>query len=185
MSHLHPIVAGFVAAVALGCASGATPGGMMLEGAVEPYEVEAAAVADIPTISLRATGGQETNPLHTSQISNDAFREALSHEVLRSGAYRPVYDEVADYHLHVDLAEIERPYWGFMDMEVKIVADWRLYETESGRLVWERRVDSAFTATEKDTDWGIRRLRLANEGSARGNIAEGVGALPRLPPSGG
>jgi len=168
-----------VAAAALGCSTGAKPAAMTSGGAIGPEWVEATAWADVPTLTLRTTGGRATNPLHTSQISNDAFREALATEVFRSGAFRPVYDAIADYHLHVDLTEIEQPYWGWLDMEVRIGADWRLYEVETGRLVWERRVESVYTASDRDSPWGIKRLRIANEGSARRNIVEGVVALAR------
>jgi len=168
-----------VAAAALGCSTGAKPAAMTPGGPIAPDWIEAAVWADVPTLTLRATGGRATNPLHTSQISNEAFREALTAEIFRSGAFRPVYDAIADYHLHVDLAEIEQPYWGWLDMEVRITADWRLYEVETGRLVWERRVESTYTASERDSQWGIKRLRIANEGSARRNIVEGVVALAR------
>ena len=103
-------------------------------------------------------------------------------EILRRGAFRPVDDQVADYHLHVHLVEIDQPFWGWLDMEVRIDAEWRLFEAESGELVWEQRVQSTHTATGDDSSLGIRRLRLANEGSARQNIAEGVSALARLAP---
>jgi hypothetical protein len=178
-----PLAAVVAGAWALGCSTGAKPAGMTPGGPVEPAMLEAADLAHVPTLTLRTTGGRATNPLHTSQISNGAFTEALVAEIFRSGAFRPVYDAVADYHLHVDLAEIEQPYWGWLDMEVRIGADWRLYEVASGALVWERRVVSAYTATERDSQWGIRRLRLANEGSARHNIVEGVAALARVAPA--
>jgi hypothetical protein len=173
-----------LAVLALGCSTGAKPMGMASGGLFDLAELEGVALSDRPTLTLRTTGGRATNPLHTSQISNEAFSEALIYEILRSGAFRPVYDEIADYHLHVDLAEIEQPYWGWLDMEVRIGADWRLYDVQSGRLVWARRIDSAYTATEQDSNWGIRRLRIANEGSARDNIVEGVAALVHLAPPG-
>jgi hypothetical protein len=173
-----------LAVLALDCSTGAKPMGMTRGGLPDLGEIEAVARSDRPTLTLRTTGGRATNPLHTSQISNDAFGEALTYEILRSGAFRPVYDEIAHYHLHVDLAEIEQPYWGWLDMEVRIGADWRLYDAQSGRLVWQRRVDSTYTATEQDSAWGIRRLRIANEGSARHNIVQGVAALVRLAPPG-
>lgn len=172
------------ALLTLGCSTGAKPGGMTPAGPIEPAELEASAYADLPTLTLQTTGGRATNPLHTSQISNAAFSEALTAEIFRSGAFRPVYDQIADYHLHVDLDSIEQPYWGWLDMEVKIGADWRLYDVQSGKLVWERRVESAYTATERDSQWGIKRLRIANEGSARHNIVEGVAALARVAPEG-
>lgn len=166
-----------------GCSTGAKPGGMAPSGplvAAEVGTIDAARAAEVPTLTLRTTGGRATNRLHTSQISDAAFREALMAELLRSGAFRPVLDQVADYHLHVHLAEVQQPFWGWLDMEVRIDAEWSLYEVETGRLVWERLVRSAHTATGEDSGFGIKRLRLANEGSARENIAEGVWALERL-----
>lgn len=165
------------------CSTGAKPGGMVPSGALVPEEVvpvEAARRAGTPTLTLKTTGGRPTNPLHTSQISNAAFREALMAELLQSGAFRPVVDQVADYHLHVHLVEVRQPFWGWLDMEVRIDAEWSLYEVDTGRLVFERLVESAHVATEQDSGFGIKRLRLANEGSARANIAEGVFALGRL-----
>jgi hypothetical protein len=164
----------------LGCSTGAKPQGMMRGALPARDALEAVAVSDAPTVTIRTTGGRATNPLHTSQISNEAFEKALTAEILRSGVLRPVYDEVADYHLHVHLVEIAQPFWGWLDMTVTIFADWSLYDVETGRLVWERRVESEYTATGDDSQWGIRRLRLANEGSARHNIVEGVLALARV-----
>jgi len=182
MSTARTIPLLLLAVLAGGCATGATPEGMTWAGPAALDEIEAVAASDRPTLTLHVTGGSETNPLHTSRIANDAFAEALLTEIVRRGVFRPVHDEIADYHLHVDLAEIERPYWGWLDMEVVIRADWRLRAHETGRLVWERRVESAYTATGNDSQWGIRRLRLAHEGSARHNIVEGVTALARVAP---
>jgi hypothetical protein len=170
-------------ALTLGCASGAKPTAMAPGGLPAVRELDAERLAEVPTLTIRTTGGRATHPLHTSQISNADFSEALALEILRSGAFRPVYDQNADYHLHVHLAEIDRPFWGFLDMAVRVTADWHLYQVESGRLVWQRRVQSEFTATGADSSLGIRRLRLANEGSARRNIAEGVSRLVALAPA--
>jgi hypothetical protein len=177
------VVLALALTLALGCSSGAKPVAMAPGGIPVLDALDAERLAEVPTLTVRTTGGRATNPLHTSQISNADFSEAVAFEILRSGAFRPVFDQAADYHLHVDLVEIERPFWGFLDMEVRVVADWRLYEAESERLVWQRRVESAFTATGEDSQFGIRRLRLANEGSARQNIAEGVSRLVALSPA--
>jgi hypothetical protein len=62
-------------------------------------------------------------------------------------------------------------------MTVEVVADWRLDDARTGEPVWTDRVRSRFTATGEDSSLGIRRLRMANEGSARRNIERGVRAL--------
>lgn len=160
-----------------GCATGATPGGMAPSGPPEPARLDAAALERAPTLSIRTTGGEETNPLHTSEIGNDAFTAAVAWEVVRRGAFRPVFDHPADYHLHVHLVEVRQPFWGWLDMEVAVVADWHLRDLRTGGLVFAERIRSRFEATGEDSSVGIRRLRLANEGSARRNIEAGVRGL--------
>jgi hypothetical protein len=84
------------ASLTTACATGAKPGGMSPGGPLELRELEAAEAAELPTLTLQTTGGRATKPLHISQISNGAFTEALAMEILRRGAFRPVYDRVAD-----------------------------------------------------------------------------------------
>lgn len=164
----------------LGCASGATPTGMMLGPLPAPAPVSAGPASEVPTLTIAVSGGRATNPVGTSKISNRAFAEALAIEIARTGWFRPVFDHVADYHLDVAIVSFEQPFWGWLDMEVALVADWTLVRLESDERRWARRVSSRFTATEQDSQWGIRRLRLANEGAARANIAEGVARLVDL-----
>ncbi|NNL64805.1 MAG: hypothetical protein HKP30_01050, partial [Myxococcales bacterium] len=142
----------FLLLIALGCASGATPEGMRL-GPL-PAPVSAAPAGDTPTLTIAVRGGRATNPLGTSKISNRAFLEALVVEIARTGRFRPVFDRVADFHLDVAIVSFEQPFWGWLDMEVALAADWTLTRQETGETVWARRVSSRFTATEQDSQWG-------------------------------
>ncbi len=180
---IHPIllsILSLAALSALGCSTGAKPDGMVQGARPTAQDLDVEQLAQAPTLAVSVAGGWSTNPLHTSKISGADFREALVLEIARSGLFRPVLDEPGDYRLEVDLVRLNQPFWGFLDMEVELIADWRLYEATSGALVWERQIDSRFTATGQDSEWGIRRLRLANEGSARRNIRTGIGDMAAL-----
>lgn len=161
---LMPIVACLT-----GCASGALAKNMI------PHALELKRDHDA-TVAVEVGGGAETNPMWASQISNEAFRDAVVSAVEESGLFTAVVDDGADYTLVVTLVELDQPSMGF-DLTVTLRANWGLVRPGTREMVWQREVRTSHTATIGDAFVGITRLRLANEGAAKANIRTALKAI--------
>ncbi|MEA3232968.1 MAG: hypothetical protein U9Q05_14525 [Thermodesulfobacteriota bacterium] len=132
------------------------------------------------SVNVEVGGGSKTNPLWTSQISDQAFREAITNSLTQSGIFSKVINgSNADYLLEVIITNCNQPIVGF-DMTVSMVTHWELTNLKTNKEIWEDFISSSYTATVGDAFAGIKRLRLANEGAARENIKEGISTLSSL-----
>lgn len=155
------------------CASPATAEGMVpVEFSLEGGHPE--------TVKVQVEGGQETNSMGASNISNEDFVAALEMAIVSTGAFSGVIEDpegAADYLLEVAIVDLERPAAGF-DMTCGLTTSWKLSEVgpegAAGALVFQEYIDTEYTATTGDAFAGIKRLRLANEGAGRRNIEEGL-----------
>jgi hypothetical protein len=128
------------------------------------------------TVNLRAFGGEPTLPVGRSKISNEAFVEALATGLARAGLLLAVVDEPGDYRLDVTIEEIAQPYLAF-PMTVRLVTRWELARRGEREPFWRETIASDHTVPFAVEFFGIRRLRLANEGAARAAILEGIRRL--------
>jgi hypothetical protein len=71
--------------------------------------------------------------------------------------------------LTAQLLDVEQPFGGF-DLTVKTTVRYML-KNANGRIVYDKTIRAAHTSTVSDAFAGVKRLRLANEGSARANLA--------------
>lgn len=166
MKVLRPVLLGTILLLSA-CASGAVPGAMV------PPVSQQTLIGD--TSRLRqgievsgVTGGRETNPLWTSQVSNEAFSEALRQSL---AIHALLSSNNAPYRLDAQLFDMAQPLMGF-NMTVRARARYRLARVADGSVVHESEVDSSFTATAASSALGVERLRLANEGAIRENIRQ-------------
>jgi len=148
-----------------GCATAAKPGNMM----VLDHSVRSATPTEDGYESVgigSVSGGQETNPLWTSQVSASDFETALRYSLQRRGYYSSSED--VPYRITAQLENLEQPFVGFSFTVTSTV----FYELEdpSGNIIDERRITAPFTAQLGDHLYGAERMRLANEGSIRSNI---------------
>ncbi len=154
------------------CASGASPGAMTVPLSAETMIADGSALRQsIATGTVG--GGQDTNPLWTSQVSNEAFATALrqslgTHAMLAIGSER--------YRLDATLGGLRQPMAGF-SMEVTSTVSYRLTALATGSVVFERTIEAAYTAPFNAAFSGVERLRLANEGSVKENIRQFLAAL--------
>lgn len=164
-------------ATTTGCASGATAAGMTVTPAelVAPANAEARAAYRVGAVG----GGEETNPLWTSQVGSNEFREALVASLRAAGL---LGDGQARYELKAMLMELKQPFLGF-DMTVTATVQYAVTDATTGQVVLSEQVVTPHTATVGDAFVGATRLKLANEGAVRKNIAELVKRLgaARLP----
>jgi len=148
------------------CASASKPGAMIAEltdetiiGDNSPLR-EAVSIGDI-------TGGKETNPLWTSEVSSQAFAEALRQSF---AAHAMLATDAGAYRLDAQMLKLKQPFAGF-NMTVTSTVNYTLTDLESGDVVFEESITEAYKAKTSDAFLGVERLRLANEGSIRTNIA--------------
>ena len=130
-------------------------------------------------IALRdVTGGKETNPAWVSNVSSSEFELALE-ESLRSVGMLSANRQGGRYQLVAHLEKLDQPLMGF-DMTVTASVSYSLVERSSGKTVWQKSLLSPYTATVSDAFVGSQRLRLANEGTIRQNIAQLIAELQQL-----
>jgi len=59
-------------------------------------------------------------------------------------------------------------------------AGWTLKRVETDKVVWQESIVSEHRATPGDAFAAVKRLRLATEGAAKNNIAEGLSRISKL-----
>ena len=152
-------------AVLQGCASAAKIENMV------PTDVERvdpkSALADQIYIS-GASGGDETNPMWTSEISAEDFRKALEQALSNSGLLSEMRSS-GQYELRVFLDEVDQPFVG-LDMTVTTKVTYEVIQRDTRERVFREQITASHTATMSEQFYGVERLRLANEGSAEENI---------------
>jgi hypothetical protein len=168
--HVLPLCAALLLASA--CAEGASARGMTvtaadLKGPASPDVAGAVAVGQV-------SGGKETNPAWKSNIGDAQFREALVESLRATGLLSDRPD--APLSVQATLVSVDQPFLGF-DMKVTSVVRYTVRETRSGTVVIDEPITAEHTATVSDAFYGPSRLKLANEGSARKNIAALVDRL--------
>jgi len=156
-----------------GCASATKSTAMVAESDAmqhrHPYSVQ-----------VQVSGGHETGTMDNSQISNEAFTEALVESIEKTGVFAETRQAGnADYLLHVTLLDLEQPIFG-ASMKVRMEAAWMLINNASGETVWKQAIESQYTAGAFDAFAAVTRIRLATEGAARNNIQQGIALLSGL-----
>ena len=114
------------------------------------------------------TGGRETNPMWTSQVSSDAFRRALEQSLENAGMFSKILAG-SKYQLTADLTRLDQPMMG-LDMTVTSTVRYSLIDTKSRKELYSKVIQLGYTAKFSDSFNGIERLRLANEGALKVNI---------------
>jgi len=155
-----------------GCASGAKMENMVYDGPSNYYDTSLENNVGIPTVA----GGEKTNPAWTSEISNDAFAAALKESLLKEG----LLTGKGRYQLEVIMLEVDQPIFG-LDFKVTTHVKYLLTDLKNNEAVlMNETISASHTATIGDAFAAIKRLRLANEGSGKENIAGLLDALSKL-----
>jgi hypothetical protein len=164
---------------------------VLLDGCATPARVEqmttpasAARAATIPdalkqNIAIKdVTGGKETNPLWTSQVSSSEFEAALEASLRNAGVLQP-NRQAGRYGLIANLDKLEQPLIG-IDMTVTATVTYTLVERSTSKTVWQKTLATPYTAKFGDALFAVERLKVANEGAARANISALIGELESL-----
>ena len=132
------------------------------------------------TVSVSVQGGRESKLSTPTQISDEAFMQALVDSITKSQMFSNVIQgKGADYLLTVTLFNMEQPVFG-LTFTVKMEAGWTLQRADNGTVVWQESIKSEHTATFSDAFVALTRRRLAAEGAARDNIAKGLAKISQL-----
>ena len=149
------------------CASGARSGAMTTS--VDPtHLIEATSPLYMASKVDAVRGGSETNPLWKSNVSNEDFRTALEQSLKLNTL---LADTNARYRIDVTLIDLDQPFAGF-NITVGARVRYVVTPLAGGAAVFDREIDSSYTAKFGDALVAIERLRLANEGAIRTNIAD-------------
>ncbi|KJE36285.1 hypothetical protein UF64_05390 [Thalassospira sp. HJ] len=150
------------------CASPAEFQNMVVTEGIDTAATQNSALKDSIVVKS-VDGGEETNPLWTSEISSQAFEKALIASLENANLLAKL-DENAPYGLRVTLLDVDQPLFG-LDLTVKTRIRYEIIEKDGGKPVFDVEIPATHTATFGDSPFAIQRLRLANEGSAKNNIA--------------
>lgn len=132
------------------------------------------------TVAVKVTGGQETNPAWASKVSNEAFEAALKASIEKSGLFSSVIRSPdGDYQLDVQLIELKQPMIG-LNFKVTARSYWRLRRSLDEAPIWRENITTEYVAQMGDSLYAVHRLRLANEGAIRENIAAGLEKIAKL-----
>lgn len=131
------------------------------------------------SVSVNVTGGNETNPLWKSDIASADFSTALVEALHRSALFSSIGGANTDYRLEVKLMKVSTPNAG-LTFTATVVSEWQLVRSRDSAVISDEYITTPFSATVGDAFVGITRLRLAEEGAARANIAQGIRRLSEL-----
>lgn len=172
-------ILGLIALVILtGCASPAR---------IDQMAVHAPGILTVDTPLKRSvavtevTGGRETNPMWSSQVSSESFQRALELSLRNVGLSDPLLS-ANKYHLTADILQISQPMLG-LDMTVSANVRYSLIDTTTRKEIFSKVIVGTYTAKFSDAFAGVERLKLANEGAAKTNIQLLVDELLQFKPS--
>jgi len=168
------LVLGLIAATALlgGCATGSKPEAMIATPVTAVHKSSSG-------VAVAVSGGKETSKAGASQISNDAFAQALRDSITKSGLFNDASGANSRYKLSAFIGKVSQPMMGF-SMKVSMEVSYTLTDTQTNKVVWTQNVESTHTAGAGEAFAGTTRLRLANEGAARDNISKAIEKISGL-----
>jgi hypothetical protein len=122
-------------------------------------------------IAISKVGGGEKTELLSSlpKVGNNELHEALRLSLSEYG-FLSASDVAAPFHLEVFLIELKQPYGGLTKI-VTSVMRYKLIRSCDDQVVYDDIITASYTATLEDAFDGGYRMKLANEGSIRANIA--------------
>jgi hypothetical protein len=149
-----------------GCASAARPGAMSAT-LVTPVRKSTG------DVSVTVSGGS------ASEISNDAFAQALRDSIEGSGSFAKVSPSGARYQLQALIGSVDHPSAG-VSFSVKMDVSYTLIDTQASKALCTQTISSEHTAHFSDSVLAATRLRRAEEGAAKANIEQALTRIAAL-----
>lgn len=149
---------------------------------VDPSLAVRTAIANSPlkeNVAIKdVTGGKETNPMWVSNVGSPEFERALE-DSLRNAGLLSSNRQAGKFTLTAHLLKLDQPMFG-ASFTVTATVQYALVERATGKEVLARTVSTPYTAAFSDAFMGAERLKLANEGAIRSNIAALIDALTAI-----
>jgi hypothetical protein len=150
------------------CATPVRPGRMVPESALFPSYSLDSPLRNAIAIS-KVGGGEKTNPLLVSKVGDEELHETLRLSLEQCG-FLNTSDVATPFRLEVFLIELKQPRGGLTAI-VDSVIRYKLTRSSDDQVVYDDIITASYKATVGDAFYGPHRLKLANEGSIRANIA--------------
>lgn len=143
-----------------------------------------------PELTFRSSGKSiSIGEIQGRQEKGDAFYrittselrqivvDGLKHTQLFSSVY-VINQKNADYTLTAKI--LGQPFVGGWSPTVALYVKYRIKRNDNGATVFDKRIQSVYTATAGGVFKGIERIRKANEGAARENIKKLIEELSKI-----
>jgi len=148
------------------CASPARMNAMIPERTAETTISENSPL--LSSIELGAvSGGESTNPLWTSEVGNPEFQAALRNALANHALLAKINPK---YELTAHLLNVDQPVIG-TSFTVTSSVRYEIIDKKSRKHIINETIQTPYTASFSDAFIAVERLRLANEGAIRENIA--------------
>lgn len=159
----------------------------LLSGCATPARVSQMTIPKMDTVGFtgetplkdsitvdESTGGQKTNPLWTSKVSSEDFKQALEDSLAAVRLLNP--NDEGKYKLSLELQKLKQPLVG-INITVTATVNYKLTDSETNEVLFDEVIKTPFTATMSDAFVAVERLKIANEGAVRENIKVLIGKL--------
>lgn len=172
MSRAVPMARRFAAVAAVAslmglaaCASPSRPELMVLP-ATSGLTASAGDLGYRSVTSVIVSGGSETNPMWTAQVSNEDLKTALEGSLAAAGY---MGTDGPNMVVTANMVELQQP---IMGLDLSVTSRIQYQVTSNGRVVFDDTVSATGTGTMSDAFVAVERLRIANEKSIQENIKQ-------------
>lgn len=155
--------AGFGVMMLAACATPSNPANMTLP-ATAGLTASAGDVGYKSVTTVTVSGGQSTNPLWMSEVSNADFQTALENSLAAAGYLGA---EGPPMTVNASLIDLKQPLAGF---DLTVISQVRYTVARADRTVFDETVAATGTASMGESFLAVERLRMANERSIQENI---------------
>lgn len=158
-----------------------------LSGCATPANRESMAVQSLTVVkhhpyavSVSTQGGSETGAMDSSNVSNEDLKAAIESSIAETKLFKSVIQgKGGEYELSVNVTQLSKPMFG-TSFTVDLETGWSLVKVSDKSVAMRKVIKSSHTATMSDSFVGVTRLRMAVEGAAKKNIADGLAAIAAL-----
>ena len=135
--------------------------------------------SNMTLIIAEVKGGKKTNPMSSSTIENESFREALKNTLKKAGIFKDVStDKKGDYKLYTEI--IAQKLIGGFPTTSTLFVNYILIEEKSSRELWKENILSQYDAKFEEAFFAAERAKKANEGAVRDNLTQLVKKLSNV-----
>ncbi len=146
------------------CASAARTDRMVPEN-IMPVTTAQAIMLTVESVG----GGSETNPMFSSQVGDEEFRQALSKSLQAAGLSNPSASAQNTFTVDASLTGLSDPIIGF-SFTVESDVYYRVTRSSDSADIFAESINASGTARASEAFVGTERLRIAKEYSIKENI---------------